>query len=232
MTDSSGSSLPPPGGPPPPPIVASPRPYAARVDVTYVAERSRLTAAFRIILVIPIMIVLGIITGGGSQWVETRDGEWVQTTSWGIGGALFFATLLMLLFRRVYPRWWFDFLLELSRFVFRVGAYFLLLTDKYPSTVDAQDVDLQLDYPDAERDISRWMPLVKWFLLIPHYIVLFFLMVGAFFVAIFTWFACVITGRCPRGAFDYLLGVGRWALRVQAYGFLLLTDEYPPFSLR
>ncbi len=231
MSEASGTNLPPPGGAPPPPVPGG-TPYAARVDVDYADDRNRVTVAFRIILIIPIAFILNIIAGGGSQWVQTASGEWVVTTSAGIGGSLFFATLLMLLFRQRYPRWWFDFLLELSRFGFRVGAYLVLLTDKYPSTVDAQDVDLELDYPDAARDISRWMPLVKWFILIPHYIVLFFLSIGAFFVVIFSWFAILFTGRIPQGAFDFILGVGRWGLRVHAYGFLLITDEYPPFSLR
>ncbi|NQY56202.1 MAG: DUF4389 domain-containing protein [Ilumatobacteraceae bacterium] len=231
MSETSGTNLPPPGGPPPPPVAAGGTPYAARVDVDYVDDRNRVTVAFRIILIIPIAIILNLLVGNIGTWVQTSGGSWVYISA-SIGGALFAATLLMLLFRQRYPRWWFDFLLELSRFAFRVGAYLVLLTDKYPSTVDAQDVELELDYPDAERDISRWMPLVKWFILIPHYIVLFFLAIGAYFVVIFSWFAILFTGRIPRGAFDYILGVGRWGLRVHAYGFLLITDEYPPFSLR
>ncbi|MEM9516070.1 MAG: DUF4389 domain-containing protein [Actinomycetota bacterium] len=232
MSETSGTNLPPPGGAPPPATGSGVSPYAARVDVDYADERNRVTVAFRIILIIPIAIILNLLVGNTGTWVQTSSGSWVYTSSAGVGGALFLATLLMLLFRQRYPRWWFDFLLELSRFGFRVGAYLVLLTDKYPSTVDEQDVHLEIDYPDAERDISRWMPLVKWFILIPHYLVLFFLTIGGFFVVIFSWFAIVFTGRIPRGAFDFLVGYGRWALRVHSYGFLLITDEYPPFSLR
>jgi hypothetical protein len=141
------------------------------------------------------------------------------------------ATLLMILFRQRYPRWWFDSARELTRFATRVGAYVVLLTDEYPSTVDEQKVHLDIDYPTVERDLNRWLPLVKWFLAIPHYIVLLFLSVGAFFVVIVAWFAILFTGHFPRGLFDYVVGVGRWALRVNAYAFLLVTDRYPPFSL-
>ncbi|MBO0844708.1 MAG: DUF4389 domain-containing protein [Nocardioides sp.] len=137
----------------------------------------------------------------------------------------------MILFRQRYPRWWFDFALEFARFGARLGAYLGLLTDRYPSTVEQQSVHLELDYPDVERDLNRWLPLVKWFLAIPHYIVLFFLFIGAVVSIVIAWFAILFTGRYPRGLFDYVVGVARWALRVEAYAFLLLTDRYPPFSL-
>ncbi|WP_423980879.1 DUF4389 domain-containing protein [Ilumatobacter sp.] len=195
-------------------------------------ELNRVTTAFRIILIIPIAIVIGVLSGGGTQVTQTAGGEWVTTTSAGVGSALFGATLLMILFRKRYPRWWFDFALELTRFSARVGAYLVLLTDTYPSTVEHQDVTLDITYPNVEQDLNRWLPLVKWFLAIPHYIVLFFMGIGAFFVVIVAWFAILITGRYPRGLFDYVVGVGRWGLRVTAYAFLLTTDQYPPFSLR
>lgn len=226
------------GGPPPPPQYGAGAPpaggsdYPARFDVAYPESLSRLTTAFRLILVIPIGIVYGILAGGGTQYVETEPGEWVAVTSVGIVGGLFFATLLMILFRKRYPRWWFDFALELTRFGARIGAYFLLLTDQYPSTVDQQTVALDVEYPDVERDLSRGMPLVKWFLAIPHYIVLLFLMFGGFVAVTIAWFAIIFTGRYPRGLFDFVVGVGRWALRVNAYAFLLTTDRYPPFSLK
>ena len=151
--------------------------------------------------------LLGILAGGGTQWTETRSGEWVVTTSSSISGSLFFATLLMLLFRKRYPRWWFDFALELTRFGARVGAYMALLTDVYPSTVEQQSVALHIDYPEVERDLNRWLPLVKWFLAIPHYIALFFLVIGGYFVAIFSAIMVLFTGKYPEGAFNYLVGV-------------------------
>ena len=155
----------------------------------------------------------------------------MYTSTSGIVGGLFMATLLMILFRQRYPRWWFDFGLELARFGMRVGAYLVLLTDKYPSTVEHQNIELEIDYPDVEQDLNRWLPLVKWFLAIPHYFVLFFLSIAAFFAVIIAWFAILFTGRYPRGLFDFVLGVGRWALRVHVYAFMLVTDRYPPFSL-
>ena len=141
------------------------------------------------------------------------------------------ALALMLLFRQRYPRWWFDFLREYTRFSMRVGAYALLLTDRYPSTEDEQAVHLELDYPDAAKDLNRWLPLVKWFLAIPHYFVLAFLAIAVFFVVIIAWFAILFTGSYPKSLFDFVVGVSRWGLRVSAYAFLMLTDVYPPFSL-
>ena len=145
-------------------------------------------------------------------------------------GFLFGPTLLMLLFRRKYPRWWFDWNLELMRFSTRVGAYFVLMRDEYPSTDEEQAVHLELDYPDAEQDLNRWLPLVKWLLAIPHYIVLTGLALIATVLLVAAWFAILFTGRYPRGIFRYMLGVNRWSLRVAAYMWLLTTDRYPSFS--
>ena len=164
--------------------------------------------------------------------MRTENGTWITSTGASILGALFLATVLMLVFRHRYPKWWFDFAYELTRFSTRVGAYFALLTDEYPSTVEQQRVHLDIDYPDdVERDLNQFLPLVKWFLAIPHFIVLFFLAIGAFFAVIIAWFAILFTGQYPKGLFDYVVGVGRWALRVYAYAILLVTDQYPPFSL-
>jgi hypothetical protein len=210
---------------------AAPTAYPARLDVGYTDQHNRLTTFFRLFTVIPIAIVYGALTAGATQTVTHEGGQTVTTTSGGIASGLFIATLLMILFRQRYPRWWFDFARELARFGARIGAYFVLLTDAYPSTVEEQDVHLEIDYPDVERDLNRWLPLVKWLLAIPHYIVLAFLTLGAFFAVVIAWFAILFTGRYPRGLFDYVVGVGRWWLRVEAYAFLLVTDRYPPFSL-
>ena len=208
-----------PTNPPNPP---APPAYPARLAVDYTEQHDRVKTFFRIFLVIPVAIVYGALTAGATQAVREQG---------GIVAGLFTATLLMILFRQRYPRWWFDFALELTRFAARICAYVLLLTDEYPSTVEEQQVHLELDYPDAQRDLNRWLPLVKWLLVIPHVILLVFLSIGAFFAVVFAWFAILFTGRYPRGVFDFVVGVGRWWLRVQAYAWLLLTDRYPPFSM-
>jgi uncharacterized membrane protein len=202
-------------------------PYPARLEIAYPDRLNRVTTAFRLVLIIPIAIVASILTSSG-----TLHTSGTTTTTSGITGGLFVATLLLILFRQRYPRWWFDFALELTRFTTRIVAYLALLTDRYPSTVEHQTVALDLDYPDVERDLSRGLPLVKWFLAIPHYVVLFFLGIGVVVSVVLAWFAVVFTGRYPRGLFDYVVGVTRWGLRVEAYAFLLITDRYPPFSLR
>lgn len=205
--------------------------YPARLEIDYPDELSRLTTLFRLVLAIPIVIVLGILSSEATDTVRTESGELVTSTSGGIVGGLFLATLLMIVFRQRYPRWWFDFALEFTRFGTRVGSYLALLTDQYPSTVEEQSVHLDLDYPDVEQDLNRWLPLVKWLLAIPHYIVLIVLFLLAFLAVIVAWFAILITGRYPQPLFDFVVGVGRWALRVEAYTTLLITDRYPPFSL-
>lgn len=206
--------------------------YPARLDIDYPDRLDRLTTLLRLIWIIPIAVVYSALGASANEVWVTRAGEQVQTSGGGIAGGLFIATLLMILFRRRYPRWWFDFAQEFTRFGARLAAYVSLLTDVYPSTVEEQAIHLDLDYPDAEHDLNRWLPLVKWLLAIPHYIVLFFLAIAAFFVVIIAWFAILITGRYPRALFDFVVGVARWGLRVDAYAFLLLTDRYPPFSLR
>jgi len=184
-------------------------PYAARLTVDYPTnELSRLTTFFRLIWVIPIAIVSSVIAN--TLWV---------------------ATALMIATRQRYPRWWFDFSLEMARFTTRVGTYVTLLSDRYPSTVEEQSVHLEVDYPDVARDLNRWLPLIKWLLAIPHYIILAFLGIAAFVAVVIAWFAILFTGRYPRSLFDFVVGVFRWSQRVNAYAFLLVTDKYPPFSL-
>jgi len=205
--------------------------YAARLQIDYPDRLDRVTTFFRLIWIVPIAIILGLLTSSGGTRVVTETGETIRRSGGGIMGALAVAAALMILFRQRYPRWWFDFARELVRFGARVGAYGALLTDKYPSTVDEQSVHLEIDYPNVERDLNRWLPLVKWFLAIPHYVVLAFLAIAAFLAVVIAWFAILFTGRYPRALFDFVVGVGRWALRVQAYAFLLVTDRYPPFTM-
>jgi hypothetical protein len=204
--------------------------YTVRFSVDYPDRPlNRLTSAFRIFTVIPIAIVLGLIVGYSATY---GGGPEAQTVVIGGGGLLFLPPLVMILFRQRYPRWWFDWNGELLRFMNRVGAYLALLDDRYPSTEEHQAVRLELDYPDARQGLNRWLPLVKWLLAIPHYVVLLFLTIGALFAAIFAWFAILFTGRYPRALFDYVEGVIRWHNRVVGYAFILITDRYPPFRLR
>lgn len=204
--------------------------HPVRFSVDY-PDRSlnRLTSFFRVFTVIPIAIVIGSIGG----WTGTygTGGTTVTVTIAGTG-LLFLPVVLMLVFRHKYPRWWYDWNLHLQRFANRVVAYALLMDDRYPSTDELQAVHLDYPYPDAERDLNRWLPLVKWLLAIPHYVVLFFLYVGGLFAVIGAWFAILFTGRYPPGIFGFIEGVMRWHNRVVCYVYVLITDRYPPFSLR
>ena len=203
--------------------------YPVQFSVDYPeGSRNRLTALVRIILAIPILVIVALVSGYSSSGNLTID---QATSPLVVGGVVWTATILMLLFRRKYPHWWFDWNLELQRFSARVGAYVGLLRDEYPSTDEEQSVHLDIPYPDAGQDLNRFMPLVKWLLAIPHYIILFVLSLIAFIVTIIAWFAILIVGRYPRGMFDFVVGVSRWGYRVAAYAFLLTTDRYPPFRL-
>ena len=203
-----------------------PEPYPVQFSVDYPDRPlNRLTTFFRIFTVIPIAIVIGTVSG---QTAGSSDGRYYAASA---GGALFLGPLLMILFRLKYPRWWFDWNLELQRFSNRVGIYLALMDDTYPSTDEHQSVRLDYRYPNVPAELNRFLPLVKWLLAIPHYIVLFFLDIAAFFAIIVAWFAILFTGRYPRGMFDFVEGVIRWHNRVLGYAFILITDRYPPFRL-
>jgi hypothetical protein len=206
--------------------------YPLQFSVEYPdRDLNRLTTFFRIIVAIPILVVLGAVGGGEwSGWSggSGGNGAWMAA---GGGGVLTFPVLLMIVFRQKYPRWWYDWNLELMRFENRVGVYIGLLDDQYPSTDERQSVSLDFPYPDAKQGLNRWLPLVKWLLAIPHYIVLAFLGLAAIVCVIIAWFAILFTGRYPRGLFDFVVGVLRWGNRVTAYAFVLVTDQYPPFRL-
>jgi mannose/fructose/N-acetylgalactosamine-specific phosphotransferase system component IIC len=219
-------------------VVTQAESYPARLNIDYPEKLDRFSTFFRLIWIIPIAIIATLLSATSSSTITTvivTDAGEIVTKATESGGGivagLFAATLLMIVFRQRYPRWWFDFGREFARFSTRVGAYLVLLTDQYPSTEDEQAVHLEIDYPDAEKDLNRFLPLVKWLLAIPHYIVLIVLAIGAIFAIFISWFAILFTGRYPRVLFDYVVGVARWGLRVQAYAMLLVTDDYPPFSL-
>lgn len=208
------------------PVAAPDYPVTFSVDYPD-RQLNRLTTFFRIFTVIPIAIVASLLSGGSYG----GGGEAYYYAGAG-AGILTLPVLLLILFRKKYPRWWYDWNLELMRFGNRVGIYLALMDDRYPSTDEQQSVRLDFPYPDVENDLQRGMPLVKWLLAIPHYFVLFFLYIGAFFAVVMAWFAILFTGRYPRGLFDFVEGVVRWHNRVIGYAFALVTDRYPPFRLK
>lgn len=196
---------------------ANPADYPVSLSIDYPTQSSRTKALFRLFLVIPIGFLWFVLTCSGSYK--------------SLFLSLFIATGLMILFRRKYPKWWFDFLLEATRFSFRVFAYLLLLTDRYPSVDEQQDIHIDIKYPDASQ-LSRWAPLYKWFLSIPHFICLMLLAVPVALATIYAWFHILVAGCYPRPTFGFIVGVLRWGIRVNAYAIKLVTDQYPPFSMK
>ena len=213
-------------------MATKPKPYPVTFDVVYPVKSNRLTAFFRFFLALPILLLVTILTGSTTVYYVNQAGEQMSQSGGGVVTGLIIATGLLIIFRQKYPRWWFDFNLELNRFTARVQAYLLLLTDSYPSTTEPQSVILDLAYPNAKKELNRWLPLVKWLLAFPHYIVLIFLYIGVVFATIIAWFVILFTGTYPKGLFNFVVGVNRWNLRVSAYAFLLITDRYPAFSLK
>lgn len=188
-------------------------PYPVQYDVEYPeGKRNRITTLFRFILIIPALLIAALVTTAA--------------------GALSLATVLTILFRGKYPRAWFDWQVEMSRLSARVAAYSGYLRDEYPATDDQQAVTLDFVYPDAAVDLRRGMPLIKWLLVIPHIVVLAVLVIAQVVVSIIAWLVIIFAGFYPRGMFNFSVGVNRWSERVNAYAFMLITDRYPPFSLK
>jgi len=187
-------------------------PYPVNLKIDYSETSNRPTVFIRVVLIIPVVIILALIS------------------SYAEGFSL--AVALLILFREKYPKWWFDWNLALTKFWLRIAAYGLLMRDEYPSTDDDQAIQVDIPYPDVKKDLNRWMPLFKWILVIPHLIVLLFIFIAVVVCSVFAWFAILFTGKYPKGIFDFVEGFLRWSLRVNAYVFLLTTDEYPPFRLR
>lgn len=210
--------------------------YPVAFTVDYPDRFDRVSTAFRLILALPIVILVSVLVGvlGDDQLASTYAVEpYFRVTVPDVlvvAGLLVLAPLLMIVFRRKYPRWWFEWNLQLLRLHNRVSAYLLLLRSEYPSTDEEQAVHLDMPYPDASQ-LSRWLPLVKWLLALPHYVMLAVLNVIAIPTTMVAWFAILLSGRYPRGLFEFVVGVLRWNNRVIAYAFILATDAYPPFRL-
>ena len=186
--------------------------YPVKLNIDYSESSNRLTAIFRLILVIPIVFILALI----STYAE----------------ALSLAIAMMILFKEKYPKWWFEWHIGITKLTYRIAAYVFLMRDEYPSTDHDQSVQIDVPYPDVKNDLKRWMPLVKWFLVIPHIIALIFIFIGVLICTVFSLIVILFTGRYPKGIFDFAEGFFRWTLRVSAFALLLTTDEYPPFRLR
>ena len=202
--------------------------YPISLSIDYAERSKRLTVFFRLILAIPILIIIGLLSSASYETEKaTKEVERIYSV-----GILFFPTLLMIVFRRKYPKWWFDWNIALISFSLRVTSYLLFLCDEYPSTDEEQSVHVQIPYPDTEKELNQWMPLVKWLLAIPHYVVLCFIVIGVIVCTVVAWIVILLTGRYPKGMFDFVVGAMRWMLRVNAYAILLTTDKYPPFRLR
>jgi len=199
--------------------------YPVSLNIDYSEKSNRLTVFFRLFLAIPILIILALLTSSSYESEQaTKEVERVYSV-----GIIIIPTLLMIVFRRKYPKWWFDWNLALVKFSLRVASYLLLLRDEYPSTDEEQAVQVQIPYPDVDKDLNQWLPLVKWLLVLPHFIVLCFIMVGVIICTIIVWFIILFIGKYPKNMFDFVVGFLRWILRVDAYAILLTTDEYPPF---
>ncbi len=184
-------------------------PYPASLNIDYPDRKlNKLTSFFRIFTMLPVAVLMSLL-----------------------GFVTSIPLVLIILLRKTYPKWWFDWNLAFVKFSTRVKAYMFLINDAYPSTYEDQNVYIEMVYPDAKTQLRRGLPLVKWFLAIPHFVVLYFLAIATSLCEIIAWFAILFTGRYPKGLFDFVVGVMRWSFRVMAYACLMITDQYPPYSL-
>ena len=200
--------------------------YPVQFSVDYPESRNRLSVLFRLILAIPIVIV-GAAVGGH---IDMGDAELTESFApLYAGGVLWIGPLLMIVFRKKYPKWWFDWNLELSRFTTRIESFILVLRDEYPSTDEEQSVHLQIEYPNAETELNRILPIFKWLLAIPHYIILAILWVLAIVATILAWLSILGPGPVSRGAVQ-LRGRGD-AVELPGRGVCVPADDGPVSSV-
>lgn len=206
-------------------MIASPTNSVETVITPDFGPRNRLTVFFRFIIVIPFIFLASMLSG--SSLSDSNGNDWMMSG----GSALLFGLVIVILFSATYPVWILTFIHGLQAFEVKIGVYGLLLRDELPSLDDRPYA--QVLYPDIEggRKINRFLPLVKWFLAIPHYIVLFFTGIGVFVVTALAWFAILFTGKYPQSFAPYVIGWLKYYNRVIGYAFALVTDEYPQFRL-
>ena len=184
--------------------------YPVTFDVAYPESPNRWLILIRWLLAIPHYIVLSLLSI--------------------LAGVVWVISFFTILFARTYPDSLYSFMVGVHRWNANLGAY-ILFHDRYPpfsmGESDYEGVTFAVERPD----FNRWLVLIKWLLMIPHAIVLYFLSIIAMVAAIALVLAVLFTGRYPRGLFDFLVGVGRWNARVNAYA-TFVVDRYPPFSLR
>ena len=182
-------------------------------------NRDKSTALFRLFLAVPVLIFLSSF----SEFADDLPGV--------IGGLLVLPVVLSMLFRNVYPSYVLAFnkaLLELSN---RVNAYVLVLTDEYPSIEANQKVRLIYPEIDGGKKLSPWMPLVKWFLAIPLFLLGIIYAIYAFALTLISWFSVITKGFYPEDKAEEVIKVIAYWNRLYGYALLLVTDEYPSFSL-
>jgi hypothetical protein len=193
-----------------------------QIDVT-LTERNRVTALFRIILVVPMAIFLAAFTPSVAD-LESGDLNSLY--------AGFFALPvgLAIVFRQVYPSYLLAFNEALLSLQTRVNAYVVLLTDEYPS-IEENDV-VSVTFPEVDaKALNRWLPLIKWLLAIPLYLVGIVYIVYAAFLTLFAWISILFSGNFPEFCAEGIVGVIAYWNRVVGYALILVTDEYPTFSL-
>jgi len=185
-------------------------------------DRNRLTAFFRLVIVMPVAI-----------YVSAFAIDSISTDTWGysLGGLIFLPTLLALVFRGIYPSYALAFNHALISLETRVNAYALLLTDDYPSIEENDIVKITLPEVGEGSQLNRYLPLIKWFLAIPLYVMAIIYLVYGLFLTLFAWLSILFSGKYPVWCADAMVGILAFYNRVYGYAFILITDEYPSFSL-
>lgn len=169
------------------------------------------------------------------HWLLAIPALIVTSVLRSVAGVLAFISFFTILFTGSIPDGIYQFQAMHLRYQWRVTSYFLWLREPYPPFTFEMQLDDPGDDPAVlslapQEELNRWLPLVKWLLIIPHLFAVFFLIVAETFVFVAAFFAVLVTGRWPQGMRDYVVGVTRWTFRIEAYLYLL-HDEYPPFSL-